>query len=683
MVLSYQLTNKYRRGQLLIELLLAMALSAILLPALLVGLVSSREGKAQQRERFEATVLSKEMYDALRVIREQGWQYIATNGMYHPELNGNTWQLSVGSSQVGGFSKLLTIADVYRDQNGNIVQSGGTIDPSTKQVTISVSWDSPYASSVSATHYVVRTDNNVITQGSYDQFNAGTKTNVQVASPTLGEVKLAPNTKGQWCTPQLSSVTINLPGTPNAVTAVEGHIYVSTGAVAQSSQDSFAHVLVSNADPPVFTLHGKLKTYKTNAVFGEPDWGYIATSHDTKEVVIVDLNSYADVPNKIYNELGYFNTTTNSGSSSSTDADTVYVFNNRGYVTAGNYLYVFDLASKSGSRPKIGNRIQFANSGDTAGEIYGRVIDGSTYIFIAIQGSTPEELKIANVTNSADSNQWKIVGSINIEPNNCSTFESGKAVFVNPVGTRAYISSTNDANFKEFFIIDTSNKTSPTLVGGLATNPPCTNGGGYEASGMNPEQSVVVSLQENRAILVGLSGEEYQVLNTTSEETPVRCGGLQYNNGLYGVAGVREADGDAFAYVITGDNPRRLRMIQGGPDGPYLESGTYESATIDIGSSATFNRFEVVADKPEGTTMQWQIAITDAINNSCATASFSFVGPDGTSSTYFATSSAIPLNNDDSGFENPGRCLRYRAYLSTTNYTVTPTLFDLIFNFSP
>lgn len=671
------------KGQLLIELLLAMALSAIMLPALLVGLVSSREGKAQQRERFEATVISKEMYDALRVIREKGWQYVSANGTYHPTLNGNTWDLAAGAAQEGGFSKFLTISDVYRDAQGNIVQSGGTIDPSTKQVAITVSWDSPYASSISATHYVVRTDNTVITQGSYDEFNSGTKTNVQVTGAPEGEVKLAANTKGQWCTPQLSSATISLPGTPNAVTAVEGHIYVSTGAVAQSSQDSFAHVLVSNSDPPEFTLHGKLRGYKTNAVFGEADWGYIATSNDTKEVVIVNLNSFADEPNKIYTEQGYFNTTTNTGGSSSTDADSIFVLNDRGYVTAGNFLYVFDLSSKSGSRPKIGNRIQFANSGDTAGEIYGRVIDGSVYIFIAIQGSTPEEIKIANVTNHTNSSQWRIVGSLNIEPNNCSSLESGKAVFVNPAGTRAYLSSTNDASFKEFFVIDTSNKSSPTLVGGLATNPPCTNGGGYEAGGMNPEQSVVVSTQENRAIVVGLGAEEYQVLNTSDEAAPVRCGGLQYNNGLYGVAGVREADGDAFAYVITGDNPRTLRMIQGGPDGPYLESGTYESSTIDAGSSATFNRFEVSATQPANTTITYQIAIADPVNNSCNTSPFTFVGPDGTTATYFATSSAIPFSNDGTGFENPGQCLRYRAYLSTTDYTASPTLFDLIFNYSP
>jgi type II secretory pathway pseudopilin PulG len=676
------LSRQSTKGQLLLELLLAMALSALMLPALLVGLTASRGGKAQQQERLDATTFAKEAYDALRVVREQGWSYVKNNGRYYPVLNGNTWSLISGTEIVNGFTRYMDISDVFRDINGNIVTTGGILDPSTKKITITVSWTMPYPSSITYVYYVVRTDNQIYTQSSYNDFNVGAKSNVQVTNTSGGEVKLSANTKGQWCTPQLSSATIDLPGTPNAVWAVEGHIYVSTGATATSSQDSFAHVLVANSDPPTFSLAGKIQGYKTNAVFGDSNWGYVATTNDTKEVVIVNLNQFDDPGNKIYHQEGYFNTVTDSGGGATTDAETVFVLNNRGYVTAGNYLYVFDLSSKSGSRSRIGKRIQFANSGDTAGQIYGRTVGGSTYIYIAIQGSTVEEMKIANVTNSSDNNQWKIVGSINIEPNNCSALESGKAVFVNPEGTRAYISSVNDTSFKEFFVIDTSNKANPSLVGGFATNPPCTNGGGYEANGMNPEESVVVSLLENRAILVGVSGEEYQVLNTTDEAHPSRCGGLEYNAGLYGISAVRESDGDAYAYVITGDSPRKLKVIQGGPDGPFVETGTFESATIDMGAPATFNRFNTTADIPANTNIQYQIAVADPVSGSCTNANYVFVGPDGTSNTKFASGSAIPLNSDDTGYENPGRCLRYRAYLSTTSYNTTPTLLDISFNFS-
>jgi hypothetical protein len=92
----------------------------------------------------------------------------------------------------------------------------------------------------------------------------------------------------------------------------------------------------------------------------------------------------------------------------------------------------------------------------------------------------------------------------------------------------------------------------------------------------------------------------------------------------------------------------------------------------------------VTADIPSSSTSaQYQVAIADPVDGSCTNANYVFIGPDGTSSTKFATSSALPLNNDGVGYENPGRCLKYRAYLSTTDYYVTPTLTDILFNFSP
>jgi len=59
-----------------------------------------------------------------------------------------------------------------------------------------------------------------------------------------------------------------------------------------------------------------------------------------------------------------------------------------------------------------------------------------------------------------------------------------------------------------------------------------------------------------------------------------------------------EADGDKFVYLIANTTSNELKIIQGGPDGNYLDSGTYESAVIDMGTSATFNRFYVSANLP-------------------------------------------------------------------------------------
>ena len=699
------------KGQSLIEILVVIAIMAIILPAIISGFVVSREARPQQQRRLRAAEIMKETQEAVRIIRENGWSNISDDDTYYPEPAGNSWTLTQGSEIVDGITRQIIISSVYRDSNNTIVSPetpGAILDPSTKSVTIRLNWTEPIPSTVESSFYLARyLDNATYTQTTKAQFDTGIpfSANVITTDTSGGEVTLAPNVKGKWCEPQLAPVTIDLPGLPRAISAVEGHIYAATGQSAGGGVDSFAHVLVTNTDPPSFSLHGKFQDYETNDVFGEPNWGYIATTNNSKEVVIIDLNQYSDIPNKIYKERGYFNTP-----SDTTDADTVFVLGNQGYVTAGRYLYVFNLSTindpytSPASFPQIGSRIQFADSGDSenkAGEIYIRQVGGSTYVYISVVGSHTDELEIANVTSYPG--QWTILtrsgsnlsdNKLNIEPNNCSTLESGKAIFVNVAGDRAYISSINDASFKEFFVINTSNKSNPSLVGGFATNPPCTNGGGYEAGGMDPEQSVVVksTVDNDRVILVGTdapggaNSEEYQVLKLNdggSEATPVRCGGLQYDVGIYGVAAVKETDGDAYAYLITGDNLNELKVVQGGPDGNYVESGIYESATFDeIGYSTAFNRFLPTFVKPAQTIINFQIAIADPIGGSCNGVTFTFTGPDGTNGTYYDVENPIALNDDGAAYENPARCMRYRAYLSTSNYNTTPVLEAVTINYS-
>ena len=66
------------KGQALVELLVALGISAVILPALLTGLVSSREGRTQQKLRLEAVSKVKEGEEALRVVREKGLSSIKT-----------------------------------------------------------------------------------------------------------------------------------------------------------------------------------------------------------------------------------------------------------------------------------------------------------------------------------------------------------------------------------------------------------------------------------------------------------------------------------------------------------------------------------------------------------------------------------------------------------------------------
>jgi hypothetical protein len=284
------------------------------------------------------------------------------------------------------------------------------------------------------------------------------------------------------------------------------------------------------------------------------------------------------------------------------------------------------------------------------------------YAFVAMDFSN-EELRIVNVTNASNISR---AGAANVNG------AAGQEVYVNETGTRAYLATSQSGSQSEMFIINTTNKSSLSIVGS------------YESNGMSPRGITVVP--GNRAILVGTNGEEYQVINTTNEASPARCGGMQVNNGIYGVSSVLEGDGEAYSYVVTGDSTNEFKTILGGPGGTgsvYYPDGIFESATLDTGLTTAFNRVDGTLTIPNQTALNYQVAIANAISGSCSGVTFTFVGPDGTTgTTYGPTGGAIPFGTTGT-YTNPGRCFRYRANFSTEDSAFTPILEDVRINYSP
>ena len=342
-----------------------------------------------------------------------------------------------------------------------------------------------------------------------------------------------------------------------------------------------------------------------------------------------------DLTTNPYSEAGYFNAPGNGAGNS------VWVNGNVGYMTDGAKLYTFDLSSKSGSRNQLGS-VNLAGEGQ-------RVVVVGTYAYVVTE-NTANQLQIVDVSNPAS---MSVVGQTALSAG------EGKDVYVNSTGTRAYVATAKSDTQKELFVVDTSSKTGsrPTL-------------GSYEANGMNPKGVAAVS--GNKIILVGSGGEEYQVIDATAESTPSRCGGLQVDTGINGVAAVSEADGDAYAYIITGDAGSEFKIIAGGPGGQYSVSGTFESATFDAGYTSAFNRLTFAGSKPANTNLTAQIAVSADCNG------FVFVGPDGTSGTFFDG-----LGQAVDATLSSGRCMRYKAVLESTDPGAAPSLNDITINYSP
>lgn len=646
--------RKNEAGQSLVELLIAIGLATLILPALLTGLAAGRGGRAQHEQRLQATSELREVQEAVRSIAQRGWSNVSANGIYHPVVSNDKFVFSPGLQTVDGFSVSVVVSDTQRDANGAIVSGGGTIDPSTKTVVSTVSWDTPYISSINATSYYTRYKNNIISDTTLANFNIGAtnsaSTGIAVTNTAGGEVTLgAGGGGGDWCDPSLTLATLDLPksGVANAISAIEGRVFVGTGDNAAGV--SFANVTVSNTVPPIASVAGTFDGYKTNAVFGEGNFVYLATDNNSKEVEIINL---ATNP---YSESGYFNPPFNQ------DGNGVFVVGNVGYMTTGNVLYTFDLSSKTGSRPQLDSLVLTIFG--TARKLWVR----GNYAYIAVDGYAFKELSIVDISNPSNIHE---VGYADVNS------AGGKEVFVNETGTRAYLATSADSAKKEFFIIDVSNKNGsrPTV-------------GSYEANTMSPKGVTVVT--GNRAILVGNGGEEYQVIDIANEVNPTRCGGLQVNSGINGVSSVLQSNGYAYSYIITGDAGSELKIILGGAGAgsSYSPSGLFESRTFDVGGESAWNNFSVTSATPQSTTLGFRAALKDPLGNSCSGVVFSssdFVGSDGLASSYYLSSGGKLLFNDDgAGYENPARCARYRAYLDTSDSTQTPVIYDVNFNYSP
>lgn len=654
--------KKSQKGQLLIELVLAIGLAAVLLPAIFTGIIVSREGKVQQEFRLEAVGYMKEAEEAVRIVREAGWSNVEVNGIYHPAINGSTWSLASGSQLVDSkFTRQINIQDGYRNAGGALINSpapSDIIDPSTKRVDITISWNITYPSSITNTIYLTRHQNISYMHTTQGDFELGDVTGTIISLttgstiPDDGEVTLGAGGSGDWCFPNDSILEqLDYPGQgeARALTAIEGGVFAGTGQNASGLP--FGHISISNTNPPAASLVGtfeQVSPSKSNDVFGEENYSYIATDSNSREIIIIDLTVSP------YNEVGYFNPSGNNRGIG------VFVSDNIGYMTTstGNTFRTFDLSSKSGSRNQLG-QVTLAGVGNS---IYLR----GNYAYVAINSSTTQ-LQIIDVSNP---NNPQIVSSLSLSNT------SGRDVYVNDLGTRAYVATAYSATYPEFFIVDTTNKNAPAVI----------QGGTYDTGLMSPTGLRVVP--GGRALIVGESGgERYQVISIGDENTLLRCGGLSVSYDIYGIDAILEEDGDAYSYIVTADANNEFKIIEGGPGGQYSDFGTYESPPFDALAQSAFNYINASVIQPTDTSITMQVAVANAINESCSDSTYLFIGPDGTSSSYFTSSGGtvrgiIPyISTGD--YVNPGRCFKYKAFFESSESFSSPIFRDVLINYSP
>lgn len=167
-----QKIHSSQRGSLLLELLIAIALLAVILGIGSQAVwVSLQSGKVSG-ERDVAVGLASEALEATRSVAEEKWQniYDLTKGsQYHMVQTNNKWATSTGSEIIAlnnaSYMRYVIIDNVSRDAGTRMIDTGTNYDPSTQKVTVTVSW--PNADPVVMSEYFLRWKNRACQQTSW------------------------------------------------------------------------------------------------------------------------------------------------------------------------------------------------------------------------------------------------------------------------------------------------------------------------------------------------------------------------------------------------------------------------------------------------------------------------------------------------------------------------------------
>lgn len=137
-----KLIGRNSSGFSLIEVMLAAALFMILASGAVVVILQGLDSNRLGEEQMIATYYATEGIEAVRSIKNQNFDSIAnTAGTGIAEV-GSSWAFSGSNNTFSSkYTRTITVSDVRRDVSGNIVASGGTVDPLAKKITSTVAWN--------------------------------------------------------------------------------------------------------------------------------------------------------------------------------------------------------------------------------------------------------------------------------------------------------------------------------------------------------------------------------------------------------------------------------------------------------------------------------------------------------------------------------------------------------------
>lgn len=521
-------TSRSRAGTALIELLVALGVFGALAAAVTTLSVDALWTLHSGADYAGAVAYAQEGLEAARQIADRSWTLLTSgdHGVTVETAGAETRYAFVGSADtVDIYTRVVNVADVQRDASGNIVLSGGTLDPDTKRITATVSFatgSTRRAASVQLTAYLTNWESFSWTETLQAQFRQGTLTSTEViaaAEPPAdnGSVRLAGAV--DWTAPVVRG-TFDAAGSGDgrAVVVQNGYAYLVT------DDGGDGRLLIINAtDVTAPTLAGSVP-------LGAPGYGlvvsggyaYVARGSGSGELAVIDIRTPA-TPTLV-------RTVDAPGSAAgrSIAGEGALLLLGRNGSGSTDEVHAYTIPSADAANPTAQGSLNL--SGDPTVE---SVVLRSGTAFLATTGD-PAELVVVNATAPASLTQQ---GTLDLSG---TTDATGVAVS----GPSVYLTRSGG---NEFVVADVSNLSRPVVLGELDL--------GNGANGLAVEGGFAyVAAREQ--------GNEFQRVDAG---TPAALS-------VAGAAAVgAEPKGATFAgnyaFLATAGNDRELVIVGGGEGG--------------------------------------------------------------------------------------------------------------------
>jgi hypothetical protein len=679
------ISKKSRRGQSLMELLIGMAVGAVLIIGSAAIITSSLQENGQVTSVEIQAQLGEELLNNTKAWSQGNWSALlalatGTSNTYY--LNTASSPFSVTSSVESivnngvTFNRSFYINDVYRDNNGNVTTtvSGNFYDPSTKLITTTVQVSSSTVPATSYSMYLTRNNANYFSQQTWVGGSGFTAPTNFVSSTYAQATNIAINAQGGF---QISVISGGGPS-PYSYSRT---ISVSTSTSIASGTNTNFPMLFSGTYSwlEASSSGGRIQNLVTAPNGGqEPADLVFTTDSACSSTLNYETESYTSSTGAIVDWINVPSLSAGSVIYACYDASSITTDQSHPSSTwNSNYKLVMHLPTPTSIlnvQDSTGNSVANTNDGatsDSSGKIDGAAtVDGSTqyidnsmtinYANMSVDfwfydsniSASGNPRIIANSHTDSDGHGFQIYLTSSATSIECQYGASG--------GIATLYTTETIVNNTWYHVICTYDGTNANLYFDGVGGP-----GEFSASGNIVASGYDVNEGRNPAYAGDYfpgAIDEVRILSTTLSPSWALT---EYNN---------ENSPSTFYAVgseqtVTGG---------GGSATSNLDSQPLDTHSV---SGVELNSFVWQGTQPAGTTVKFQFAVSNA-----SSGPWTFVGPDGTANTYFSGTIGTPINlvSTTNGYTlfNGYRYFSYRATLSTTAGS-TPTVSEISVNWSP